>query len=93
MRISISGTSICQCQNTIISDIGALDQTDSSQLRKACKFHDRFVGEVDTTSKINVSNTIAGCNESYDRIICDMPAMSKMKVVKVLSEFADGICS
>jgi hypothetical protein len=50
-----------------------------------------MVGEVNTASKINVSNAVARINQLDNGIICDMAAVSEMEVMEILAELSDCI--
>jgi hypothetical protein len=46
-----------------------------------------------TAPKINISDAVAACYKLDHSGVCDVAAVSKMKVVKILSELADGVDS
>jgi hypothetical protein len=73
-----------QSVNAIISDIGALDKTDSPQLRKSSQLGDGPISKMNAASKINVSNTVARLHKLDNCVIGDMATMSEVKVMEIL---------
>lgn len=85
--------SMCQCINTLISNVRALHQPNSPKLRKLSQLHHGQVCKVDATPKINISNAVAGRNQLDNGVICDMTTVPEMKIVEVLAELRNCINS
>lgn len=86
---AMSYTSLCQCIDTPIGDIGALDKTDSPELRKSGQLHDGLIGKVDTAAKVDVTNSVTGCHKLLDCGVGNVATVTEMEVMEVLSELTD----
>jgi hypothetical protein len=68
-------------------------QSNASQLWQRSEFSDRGIGESDAATEVDIPDSCTVLHERLDGIIRDMAAVSKMNVVQILTELADGVDS
>lgn len=81
---------LCQSVDTLVSDIGTLDQPDSLQLGEGRQAGDRVVGQVDAASEIDVADPVTALDEALDGVVRDVAAVAEVDVMQVLAQPGDG---
>jgi hypothetical protein len=78
-----------QGNDTSISQVLALDESNSSQFRQLSQVPNTGICQTRTARQIDVPNPIASFDQLNDGIVCQVDTMTEVNVMQVLGQLAN----
>lgn len=75
---------------TLVGDVGALDEPDPLQFGQSGKSCDRVISQMRAAAQVDIPDAIAMMDQALHSLVGDMPTVTKMDIVQILTQPRDG---